>query len=282
MTQQQKYQHLQWRLGFGPSANGPSEPWSAPEKEWWSKMKNDTNTAPMLHFDVVDTALKGMLMGAGEVTKAEREKRNKEEKRQIREKSKENLKSLNATWLDEMVNSPAQLREKMAFFWHGHFASRNLNVLYQQQLLEIIRTHALGNFKTLLREVSKSAAMLAFLNNQQNKKQHPNENFAREVMELFTVGRGNYTEKDVQEAARAFTGWSFKPDGTFVFRKFTHDTDLKTVFGQTGNFEGDDIIDLLLKQRQTAIYIARKLYRFIVNENKVREDRIEELANVFF
>ena len=97
-------------------------------------------------------------------------------------------------WMHEMVNSGAQLREKMAFFWHGHFACRNLNIFYQQGLLDVIRSNALGNFGTLLKEVSKSAAMLNFLNNQQNRKDHPNENFAREVMELFTMGRGNYSE----------------------------------------------------------------------------------------
>ena len=120
---------------------------------------------------------------------------------------REGVRNLNLAWMNEMVNSDAQLREKMSFFWHGHFACRNLNVFYQQGLLDVIRNNALGNFRDLLTEVSKTAAMLNFLNNQQNRKDHPNENFAREVMELFTLGRGNYTENDVKEAARAFTGW---------------------------------------------------------------------------
>ena len=118
-----------------------------------------------------------------------------------------------------MVNSSAQLREKMAFFWHGHFACRNLNVFYQQGLLDVIRRNALGNFGTLLKEVSRSAAMLNFLNNQQNRKGHPNENFAREVMELFTLGRGHYTENDIKEAARAFTGWASNGAGRIYFQK---------------------------------------------------------------
>ena len=105
---------------------------------------------------------------------------------------------------------------------------------------------------TCFREVSKSAAMLAFLNNQQNRKQSPNENFAREVMELFTLGRGNYSEKDIKEAARAFTGWGFNLGGEFVFRKQFHDAGEKTVLGKTGNFDGDDVIDMLLENRQTA------------------------------
>ena len=118
-----------------------------------------------------------------------------------------------------MVNGDAQLSEKLAFFWHGHFACREINIFYQQHLTGYYRKNALGNFGDLLREVSKSASMLSFLNNQQNRKQSPNENFAREVMELFTLGRGNYTEKDIKEAARAFTGWGFNLAGEFVFRR---------------------------------------------------------------
>src|SRR4030095_7613275 len=142
-----------------------------------------------------------------------------------------------------MVNSRAQLREKMAFFWHGHFACRNLNVFYQQALLDVIRRNALGSFRDMLHEVSKSAAMLNFLNNQQNRKDHPNENFAREVMELFTLGRGNYTEHDIKEAARAFTGWSATLKGEFVFRKFNHDFGTKTVLGKSGDLTGEDVLD---------------------------------------
>ena len=142
------------------------------------------------------------------------------DRKEFRKESAKNIQTLNTTWLNEMATGDAQLREKMALFWHGHFACRNLNIFYQQLLLQEIRDNALTNFGDLLKGVSKSAAMLNFLNNQQNKKQHPNENFAREVMELFTMGRGNYTEQDVKEAARAFTGWSSTFNGDFVFRRF--------------------------------------------------------------
>ncbi|MEO6758293.1 MAG: DUF1800 domain-containing protein, partial [Saprospiraceae bacterium] len=185
-------------------------------------------------------------------------------------------------WLDEMTFTKAQLREKMALFWHGHFASRNINILYQQQLLKVIRENALGNFGDLLRGVSKTAAMLAFLNNQQNKKQHPNENFAREVMELFTLGRGHYTEMDVKEAARAFTGWGFRLNGDFVFRERDHDTGEKSFLGKTGPLEGNDILSILLAQRQTAHFITAKLYRFLVNETAAPAARITWLADRFF
>src|SRR5690606_1773058 len=120
---------------------------------------------------------------------------------------------------------------------------------------------------TLLKEVSRSASMLYFLNNQQNRKGRPNENFAREVMELFTLGRGNYTEKDIKEAARAFTGWTATRNGEFAFRKNYHDTGEKTVLGKTGNFDGEDVLDMILENRQTANIITRKIYAFFANEH---------------
>jgi uncharacterized protein (DUF1800 family) len=123
--------------------------------------------------------------------------------------------------------------------------------------------------------------MLQFLNNQQNKKQHPNENFAREVMELFTMGRGNYTENDVKEAARAFTGWGFNLQGEFVFKKFQHDTGSKTILGKTGDYDGDDVIDILLEQKQTAKFITAKMYKFFVNET-IDAEKVNWLSDRFY
>src|SRR4030095_1487219 len=128
-----------------------------------------------------------------------------------------------------------------------------------------IRRNALGNFRDMLHEVSKSAAMLNFLNNQQNRKDHPNENFAREVLELFTLGRGNYTEDDIRNAARAFTGWSFKlATGKFFFRENVHDTGLKTSRGKQGNFTGEDILKQIVDDRQTSIFITGKIWDYFV------------------
>jgi uncharacterized protein (DUF1800 family) len=200
-----------------------------------------------------------------------------DEKKMLRIKNRDSIQRLNLYWLDMMVTTDAQLREKAAFFWHGHFACRNVNAVYQQALLNIIRRYALGSFRDLLHEVSKSGAMMNFLNNNQNRKGHPNENFAREVMELFTLGRGNYTETDVKEAARAFTGWGADPAGEFVFRRQQHDTGEKKVLGKTGNFDGDDVLDILLDQKQTARFIVQKIYRFFVNEQLDNDHILKEI-----
>jgi uncharacterized protein (DUF1800 family) len=175
-------------------------------------------------------------------------------------------KGLNVYWINQMSTSNAQLLEKMTLFWHNHFACRTQNAWYAQQLNNIHRENALGNFRTMLLAVSKAPAMLQFLNNQQNQKNHPNENFARELMELFTIGRGNYTEQDVKESARAFTGWSFNKEGFFTARPNLHDAGEKTFLGNTGNFGGEDIINMLLAKKETARFICNKLYKYLVNE----------------
>jgi uncharacterized protein (DUF1800 family) len=187
---------------------------------------------------------------------------------------------LNFLWVNRMASGEGMLREKMTLFWHGHFACRSRQPLFDQQLNNTMRQNAFGKFGDLLLAVSKSPAMLQFLNNQQNKKNSPNENFAREVMELFTLGRGNYTEHDIKEAARAFTGWSFNVEGEFVFRDRQHDTNDKTFQGKTGNFKGEDIINLILQNPKTATFICTKIYRYFVNENPDNQI-IEQLAKRF-
>ena len=278
LSNQLKNQHLLWRAAFGPMAENVNELSNVSQKDLYQLLLKTSSKKPA-QLDVANNLLDGLVKGVQDLGKMQQ--LSKDEKKMLRKQSVEDLKSLNLAWLGEMINSEAQLREKMSFFWHGHFACRVINIYFQQQLLNTIREKALGNFGDLLREVSKSPAMLSFLNNQQNKKQHPNENFAREVMELFTMGRGNYTESDVKEAARAFTGWGFSMKGEFIERPFQHDTGKKTFLGKTGNFTGDDIIDILLEQKQTARFICKKVYRYFVND--VTDDsKVEFLTNVFY
>ncbi len=171
-------------------------------------------------------------------------------------------------WANRMLNHPQPLVEKMALFWHGHFASNEDKVRdYRKMLqqLQLLQSRGLGNFRDLLISVAQDPAMLVFLDAGVNTKDSPNENFAREIMELFTMGVGHYSESDVQEAARAFTGWNVE-GLDFKLNSADHDSGEKEILGQRGEFGGVDVIDLILQQPATADYIAAKLYRFFVND----------------
>jgi uncharacterized protein (DUF1800 family) len=278
LSNQLKNQHLLWRAAFGPMAENVNELEHVSQKELYGVLLKTSSKKPD-YINVASNALDGLVKGVQDLGKMQ--KLTQEQKKQLRKQSANDIKNLNLTWLSEMINSEAQLREKMSLFWHGHFACRVVNIFFQQQLLNVIRENALGNFGDLLREVSKSPAMLSFLNNQQNNKRHPNENFAREVMELFTMGRGNYTEVDIKESARAYTGWGFNLKGEFVNRPLLHDTGKKTFLGKTGNFNGDDAIDIILEQKATAKFITQKIYKYFVNDN-VDTEKVNALAEKFY
>ena len=169
-------------------------------------------------------------------------------------------------WANRMLTSQAPLREKIALFWHGHFATNEDKVRDYRKMLqqvELFQRLGLGEFDELLVAVAKNPAMLAFLDAGANVKDAPNENFAREIMELFTMGVGHYGETDVREAARAFTGWNFS-GLEFVVNPEDQDTSEKSFLGETGNFDGEEIIEKILQQEATAIFLASKLYRYFV------------------
>jgi len=203
-------------------------------------------------------------------------------KKELNQLIKDYSEKLNTGWIRQLNNTQSVLLEKQTLFWHNHFACRLRNPYLLQELNNIHRKFAFASFRELLFNVSKSAAMLQFLNNQQNRKTHPNENFARELMELFTIGRGNYTEQDIKESARAFTGWGFDRDTyAYVFRDKQHDFDSKTFMGRSGNFGGEDIINMLMDDRRTARFIARKLYVYYVND-VVNEKLVDELGLFYY
>jgi len=191
---------------------------------------------------------------------------------------------LRGWWVNEMLTTPSPLTEHMTLFWHNHFVSSQQKVrfselMYRQNVL--LRANALGHFGGLLHAVARDPAMVIYLDSARNRKGTPNENFAREVMELFTLGEGNYSEQDIKEAARAFTGWSIDRDsGAFVFRPFIHDYGTKTVLGRSGNLDGDDVLDILLTQRATAEFITRKLWREFVSPDP-DEAQIKRIASRF-
>jgi hypothetical protein len=180
-------------------------------------------------------------------------------------------------WSNRMVASQRPLQEKMALFWHGHFASNEAKVRDYRKLLgqlQLFQTKGMGNFKDLTIAVAQDPAMLTFLDAGVNVKGASNENFAREIMELFTMGVGNYTEKDIREAARAFTGWNYV-DLKFVVNKDQHDDGEKTFLGKTGRFDGVDVVNIIMDRPVTADYIAGKIYRFFVREELSPEFRTQ-------
>jgi uncharacterized protein (DUF1800 family) len=173
-----------------------------------------------------------------------------------------------AWWLYRMLYGPHPLREKLTLFWHNHFATSNAKVQNAGFMLgqyELLRRHALGSFRTLLQEISHDPAMMVWLDTRDSKKGNPNENYARELMELFSLGLGHYTEKDIREAARAFTGWEIH--GTqAAFNPAQHDAGEKTVLGKKGKFQGSDIVALCLEQPAAPAFLVGKLYHFLVSE----------------
>ncbi len=194
-----------------------------------------------------------------------------EQRRILRKASLENGRLLQTWWLERMLRTPAPLQEKMTLFWHGHFTSalqeKGIDaqaILRQNQLF---RTYATGNIRTLTQDVAQDPAMLLYLDNARSSKAHPNENFARELMELFTLGIGNYSETDVRESARAFTGWGLNKSQKFSVFPNRHDTGQKTFLGHTGPFDGKDIINIIFTQPACSRYFAKKLLEFFVYEN---------------
>ncbi|WP_234735769.1 DUF1800 domain-containing protein [Tellurirhabdus bombi] len=281
-NKQQQIQHLFWRAGFGATP----EVVQRESRKSISKVVRDLlkDSATFKPLALVDESLAGRKELRN---KARQGMLDREQLRQQIRQQNEQIRDLNVLWVEKMATGESALREKMAFFWHGHFACRIRNPAAVQQYANTIRQHALGTFSDLLMAVSKEPAMLQFLNNQQNRKNAPNENFAREVMELFTLGRGAYTEHDIKDAARAFTGWGYNADSEFVFRKNQHDAGPKTIFGKTGNFTGEDVIGMLLEQKQTARFITGKLYQFLVNDqpagnDEVVNNRLDALASQFY
>lgn len=203
---------------------------------------------------------------------------------EIQRADRQHIIELRGWWLQRMARGPRPLQEKMVLFWHGHFATsvekvREAYLMWRQN--ELFRRLATGDWLEMLVEVAKDPAMLVWLDQAQSRKEHPNENFAREVMELFALGEGHYTEKDITEGARALTGWSYDRQAQkFVERPVWHDRGQKTIFGRTGNFDGEDFLQLIVEQPQSAKFITAKLWNFFAGAMP-SEDVNEALAAEF-
>jgi uncharacterized protein (DUF1800 family) len=196
------------------------------------------------------------------------------------------IEGMRLAWLYRMLLTQRPLHEKMVLFWHGHLTSAVSKVggprapeAFKRQLA-LFREQALGNWRDLLRGISRDGAMLQYLDNRQNRKGAPNENYARELMELFTLGIGHYGEDDVSEAARAFTGWTVNREGQFAVTPRQHDADPKTVLGRAGALDGDDVIDAILAQPAAAPFLAGKLFRFFAYDDPAPAV-VDRLGGVF-
>ncbi len=193
--------------------------------------------------------------------------------------------NLRVWWLYAMLESGHPLREKLTLFWHNHFATshakvRSTALMFQQNVL--LRKHAMGHFRPFLLDMSRDTAMLVWLDSNRNVKGAPNENYAREVMELFSLGVGNYTEKDVQEAARAFTGWHHDSEvSTFENNAAVHDDGEKTIFGKTGNWTGVDVVRLCCDHAACAKFLVGKLYAFLISETRPPAALLKPLEEQF-
>ncbi|HEY8320996.1 MAG TPA: DUF1800 domain-containing protein [Candidatus Baltobacteraceae bacterium] len=262
--------HLMRRAGFGGSPDEIRAMAAMSPAEAVGSLIHFPSTANMPQpADVFDPVayLRGQFGNQRPADMTEDQKR--ERNKGLRMQERQSVLALQAWWLDRMLNSPAPLQEKMALYFHGHFTSAAIQkgvtppmVLAQNQLF---RSNALGNLRELTRGVSKDPAMLIYLDNALNVATHPNENYARELMELFTLGVDHYTENDVRESARAWSGWTvFRRTGEAGFVGTRHDDGTKTFLGKTGNFNGDDIVDIIFEQPQAATFFAGSLLNYFV------------------
>ena len=263
-------QHLYWRAGFGIDPKTLNELPSGRRKNVDALFRSSKKVSPLF----IDLSF---LDGVNPLDLKKFPSLAKE----INEKNKDKIKELSNKWINHMIDSREVLRERMTLFWANHFVCRDRNPKHFLQYNNTLRTYALGDFRAFVKAVSKEASMLKYLNGKQNKKLKPNENFARELMELFTLGEGHYSEKDIKESAKAFTGYNHNFEGAFMLRRLQHDYGFKTFFGKIGRFDGDDIIDIILEQKQCALFISEKIYRYFVNPvpNKAH---IEAMAEVFY
>ncbi|HEY5258300.1 MAG TPA: DUF1800 domain-containing protein [Candidatus Baltobacteraceae bacterium] len=210
----------------------------------------------------------GMFAGGARLTPDKRRELGKD----VRQAERQSILALQRWWLDRMLATPAPLQEKMALYFHGHFTSAAIQKGVSPEMVfdqnQLFRQYALGNLRSLTRDISKDPAMLLYLDNAGSDAAHPNENYARELMELFTLGVDHYSETDVREAARAWTGWTVdRRTGQAAFVASRHDNGSKTFLGRTGNFTGDDIVDIIFDQPQCATFFATSLLNYFVYNN---------------
>ena len=208
---------------------------------------------------------------------------NVEERKLFSKAKRKQQLALKLWWIEKMLATPTPFRERLVLFWHNHFTSSIRKVqqpalMYRQ--IQLFRTYAVGNFAQLLHRIVEDPAMLIYLDNRANRKKHPNENLARELLELFTMGEGHYSEKDIKEVARTLTGYSLDKKKNFRFRKKQHDKGEKLIFGQRGRYDAHQMVDLILEQNATAIFVVQKFWKAFVSDHPDQQE-IERIASIF-
>jgi uncharacterized protein (DUF1800 family) len=279
-----KTAHLLKRAGFGCSQE---------ELDTWSKLSLEEAVNKLVDWELTPDPSKepewaspgyGLPIKDRDELRALTPERRREIIQEIQRIQRGYLQDLREDWMTRMSQTTRPLQEKLALFWHGHFATSVQKVkisYFMWKQLDLFRRLGHGSYEKLLVEVARDPAMLVWLDGVQSKKGAPNENFARELMELFTLGEGHYTEDDIKESARAFTGWSLRPFMQSVrFNERQCDTERKKFFGQSGNFNDEDIIRIILKQPQAARYITAKLWSFFAYENP-EPHLVDRLAAAF-
>jgi uncharacterized protein (DUF1800 family) len=269
--------HLLWRAGFGGTASQVQTlvTWG-PEKSVdyllnAEAVPFDQPTDDLFNRDIMrpPTAEERQLAAAARRGQDEETlARLRLMRQQAERQDRQQIGDVQRWWLRRMIETPRPLEEKMTLFWHGHFATNYRSIENSYHMFaqnELFRRHALGNFGELLFGIIRDPAMLAYLNNNQSRRGRPNENLAREIMELFALGLGNYTERDIKEGARALTGYTFDDD-RFVFLEQNHDDGPKTILGVSGRLDGDGFVKAILAQRGCSTFIARKLYAFFAGD----------------
>jgi len=269
--------HLLARTGFGPTNAEVRQFATLTREQAVDRLLAGAGAAAI-------TAPPAWVYDAGPLRYPRPDNATEEERRAFRQQQVRQGLELRAWWVQEMLTTPSPLTERMTLFWHNHFVSSQQKVRFARLMYEqnvTLRTHALGNFATLLHAASKEPAMLIYLDVARSRKGQPNENFAREVMELFSLGEGRYTEQDIKEAARAFTGWSLdRETGRYLFRPGLHDSGMKTVLGRSGRFDGDAVLDIILAQPQASEFITAKLWREFVSAEPDPHE-VRRIAQIF-
>ncbi len=281
--------HLLWRAGFGGT------PQQIQTLAQWGPEKS---VDYLLNYnDIAAEEIKGTLFDRdimrpysaeerGELAMARRQgdeaavARLRASRQTAEQTDRRQVRKMQQWWLTRMIETPRPLEEKMTLFWHGHFATsyRTIEDSYHMFVQNnLFRKHAVGNFGELMFAIIRDPAMIAYLDNNDSRKGRPNENLARELMELFSLGVGNYTEKDIKEGARALTGYTFEDD-RFVFQRNNHDDESKTILGEKGNLDGDGFVRAILKQPECSRFMARKLYRFFAADYPTGRPEVDGAA----